>query len=198
MISIESTRVLRPHLRHYLIERPRHQSAKDKFYRGQCSETRRRPPTAKTGTKPPPIPSKERQEARCYDLRNVRKPVHTYQVVPEKSKQSSEGGSDDSESSDTASTSLAEPVTQTDINIQETPSKVPKGRFVTETFGIKNKASTDRTKKKMRKRNYNCPGSACNLAFENMSALNQHYKAKHEPVMCQNCRHTFNTPSTLQ
>ena len=189
------------HMRHYASERPRRLSAKDKFYGGQCSDQRRRVMSSKLGIKTLSEPSKERQDARRYNLRKPKQPDYTYPIVPEKSTQSAESEIDteSSISSDETIIDTNATVDNTKDDEQEPSSKVPKGKFVTETFGIKNNTLPDNiTGKKMRKRNYYCSGLSCDKVFHKMSLLNRHYKSSHEPVSCHICGLTFNTPSTLQ
>ena len=194
-------RVLRLRMRHYASERPRRFSAKDKFYRGQCSELRQRVTSAKHRVKPLSEPSKERQDARRYNLRKLKQLNYTYSIVPEKSTQPAESDTDTepSISSDDTIIDTNATVDNTKDDEQKPSPKAPKGKFVTETFGIKNNTLPDNIiGKKARKRNYYCSGSSCDKVFDKMSLLNQHYKSSHEPVSCHFCGLTFNTLSTLQ
>ena len=84
---------------------------------------------------------------------------------------------------DTASLPKLEPVT-------------PKGKFLTKTFGVINRnIKWGTTKDNKKHRTYKC--LKCSLSFPKLAEENAHYKLKHEPVSCDICGQSFNTPSTL-
>ena len=157
--------------------------------------------SAKLGIKPLSEPSKERQDARRYNLRKPTQLDYTYPIVPEKSTQPAESETDTEPSVSSDDTIIDTNVTadNTQDDDQEPSPKVPKGKVVTESFGIKYNTLPDNTTgKKARKRNYYCSGPSCDKVFDNLSLHNQYYKSSHEPVSCHICGLMFNTPSTLQ
>ena len=122
-------------------------------------------------------------------------PSHTYPVIPEKSKQTDDATK---ESDSDAETVLYEaPVSGNDEpapepDISTAPNK--KGKFLTQTFGVKKPTESTTPKRQHR---YKCSGPSCKEIFDNMSSLNHHFKASHEPVNCTKCGLHFNTPSML-
>ena len=192
-----SGRELRPCRRHYATERPCRTTSKDHFYRGLCTDKPKQSISSGICSLSLIEPSAERQRAWDFNLRPRPAPSHTYPIIPEKSKQKDNNDKDTESDPETV-------LYEAPASIDDEPAPKPdspdvsykKGKFLTKTFGVK-KLTESEPKAPKRQRRYTCSGPSCKEVFSNMSLLNQHFKASHDPVNCNECGLSFNTPSTL-
>ena len=80
----------------------------------------------------------------------------------------------------------------TDANQNNTGDKPPptpkKGTVEIKEYGVKRKVSDGKLK-------FKCP--KCGKRTKTRKQQNQHYKDRHDPIMCSNCDKVFNNPASL-
>ena len=145
-------------------------------------------------------PSTERQRAWDFNLRPRPAPSHTYPIIPEKLKQKDNKDNFDKDTESDAETVLYEAPAIIDDEPAPEPDSADvsnkKGKFLTKTFGVKKPTELE-PKAPKRQCRYTCSSPSCKEVFSNKSLLNQHFKASHDLVNCNECGLSFNTPSTL-